>query len=161
MDFTSVQSYLVTRIAAASALAAFCPPAPAQVARLYNPLENIDVARSDIGDRNAQMGVCFEIGFPRFSNADTNTGGQTFGEVICDVFVTESFSKAHTPQLASLVQETILACTAVPQVGQKPARLRAEPVEPVITEEGYVLHWLSFYVPVILKPSHSISSPQV
>ena len=67
---------------------------------------------------------------------------------MCEVFVAEHTQTVHTPAKAQLVTQVLRAITL--QVGvQKPVRLRT--AESVKTENGYVLHMLSFFVPMNIK----------
>jgi hypothetical protein len=153
MTLPQVPAYLVAAIAASSVLAALGP------AFVYDPTEDQETSKSRIGNALKTNGVFFEIGFPRVMSPETALDGSTKVDVACPVFVTEDIQRVHTPKLLALVNEVILACTARPTASQKPARLQMASSE--ITENGYILHSFFFYVPLNIKPSSSLSSPQV
>jgi hypothetical protein len=155
MTFPQTQAYFVTMIEAASALNALGTPVT------YSPFTAPESAKSAIAAALRAKGVCFEVGFPTMRSPESKLDGATQIDAIVKVFVAESLSIPHTPNLLSLINEVILACTAIRglSTGQKPARL--DEGESTFHEDGYILHILTFSIPLNIKPSSSVSSPQV
>jgi len=142
MTFDQVQSSLAAKVAADAALA------PLGVAIEVDPFQDPEVAKSAIAEQLRTTGVCIEVGFPWVGAPETSLGGSTLTDAMCEVFVAEHVQTVHTPAKAALVSRVISAITK-PVAPQKPARLRA--AESVKTEGGYILHMLSFFIPLNIK----------
>jgi hypothetical protein len=145
MNFDAVQPFLSGRITADADLALL--GTPIQV----DPFQDPEAAKSAIGNALRTTGVCFEVGFPWIGAPETLLGGTTHLEAVCEVFVAEHTQNAHTPSRATLVQRVISALTKPATGTQKPARLRAS--ESVKTEDGYILHMMSFFIPMNIRQS--------
>ena len=155
--FTGIQAYFQGLIAGDSALNALAPGG----AIIVDPFLDQESARSLITNALDTFGACFEIGFPYIADAESKLDGATQVDAVVEVYAAEDRKIAHTPNRAAFVNEVILACTAKPAApGQKPARLMG-PVESVRSEQGYILHMFKFKIPLNIKPSSSVASPQV
>lgn len=144
MTFDQIQSYIAAKIASDTALSLF--GAAIQV----DPFQDPEAAKSAIADRLRNTGVAIEIGFPWIAAPETAMSGSTHLDATCEVFVAEHTQTVHTPTLAALVMQVVKAITKQTGV-QKPVRLRAS--ESVKTEGGYILHMLSFFVPMNISRS--------
>jgi hypothetical protein len=142
MTFDTIQSSIAAKVAADAVLS------PLGVAIQVDPFADPEAAKSAIANQLRATGVCIEVGFPWASAPETSLGGSTLIEGMCEVFVAEHVQKEHTPSKAALVTRVISAITK-PLGVQKPPRLRA--AESVKTEGGYILHMLSFFVPLNIK----------
>lgn len=152
--FETLQTYVQALIAGASALNTFAAIV------LADPFLDQETARSNIAALVRVKGVCFEIGYPWIGAPSSHLDGITQIEGMFEVFTAESPEVAHTPTKLALFAEVIRAITVKPAApGQKPARLRS--AESVKMENGYILHMASFYIPLNIKPSGSLSTPQV
>jgi hypothetical protein len=155
MTYPQVQSYFVGLIAASSALNALGAAIP------VDPFADPETTKAAIATQLRTKGVAIEIGFPYIGAAQSNKDGSTHIEATVEVYVAEEIKLAHTPSKLALVNEVVLACTSRPTAtfSQVPPQLRA--AESVKTEKGYILHMFSFFIPMNIKPSSSLSTPQV
>lgn len=142
MTYASLQSDFADKIAADNVLA------PLGAAILVDPFQDPEDAKSAIATQLRATGVAIEIGFPAIGAPDTANSGSTLVDGLVEVFVAEHVKIEHAPAKAALVTRIITALTK--QSGSaKPPRLRAS--ESVKTEGGYILHMLSFVVPMNIK----------
>lgn len=142
MTLAAIQPYFAGLISADSQLGLL--GAPIQV----DPFQDPEAAKSAIMAGLRATGVSIEVGFPWIGAPETDLGGSTHIEAMCEVFVAEQPQKTHTPNRIALLMQVIAACTKRPSGPQKPARLRSS--ESVKTEAGYILHMISFFVPLNL-----------
>ena len=143
MTFDQLPVYLQTKIAADASLAAL------GAAIIVDPFLDPQTAQGNLATQLRATGVAIEIGFPYLGAPETLLGGTTLVEATVDVFVAEHTTVAHTPNKLALVMKVAAACCKNPGAGAKPARLRS--AESVKTESGYILHMLTFYVPMNVK----------
>jgi hypothetical protein len=142
MTFAEIQPNIAAKIAADATLS------PLGAAIQADPFADPEAAKSAIADQLRSTGVCIEVGFPWIGAPETANGGSTLIDGMCEVFVAEHTVKTHEPAKAALVTRVIQAITK-PVGVQKPIRLRAS--ESVKTEHGYILHMMSFFVPLNIK----------
>ncbi len=147
MTFPQVQAYFAGLVSADAELGPL--GAPIQV----DPFQDVEAAKTAIDAHLKATGVCVEVGFPWIGAPTTNLAGVTEVEAYCELFVAESITHTHTPNRIGLVNRVITCCTARPSAAQKPARCSA--VESVKTEQGWVLHMFTFFVPLNIKPGSS------
>jgi hypothetical protein len=143
MTFDQLPAYLQTKIVADSTLAALGTPI------IVDPFLDPQAAQAALALQLRTTGVAIEVGFPYLGAPETLLGGATHVDATVEVFVAEHVTKAHTPNKLSLVMKVVAACCKNPGGGAKPARLRS--AESVKTESGYILHMLSFFVPMNVK----------
>ena len=144
MTFDSIQSYFAGLLSADSQIGPL--GTPIQV----DPFADPEAAKSAIATQLRVTGVSIEVGFPFIGAPETLLGGSTHIDATCELYVAEHTQQAHTPAKAALVTRVITTCTKPPgTTGQKPARLRSS--ESVKTDGGYILHMLSFFVPMNIK----------
>lgn len=142
MTLAAIQPYFAGLISADAQLSPF--GAPIQV----DPFQDPNAAKAAIAAALRATGVSIEVGFPWISAPETDLGGSTLIQAMCEVFVAESPTVAHTPEKIDLLTRAISACTVRPNAIQKPARLRSS--ESLKIEGGTILHMLSFFVPLNL-----------
>ena len=145
MNLAGIQSYVSDQIMAVPALAALGTPL------VYSHFTPDETSRAAIDAQLRSTGVCIEIGlvsaagdpakpYNRFVTVDAEF----------EVFVAESPKATHTPTEALLVEQVAQAVQARQSVSEPSARcIRYDSAK---SENGYVLHVLSFVMPALITP---------
>lgn len=110
-----------------------------------------DAARAAIQAALAAKGVCFEIG-PVGATGDTDRTSRAITlNASFDVFVAESPKVAHSPSEMTLVEA--VAAAIQKRLDAYTQNARCTNYESALSENGYVLHVLSFTTPLSLAVS--------
>lgn len=137
-----VQAHVVGLITAVSALADFGEPIA------YSHFLDDETVRQTIADRLRTVGVVIEVGSVEADRADDKSGRGVAADASFDVFVAESPKVAHSPTGEELRKTVIEAVTAMGgPYTQRAEFLRSDSAK---SEQGYVLHQLSFTLRVTI-----------
>jgi hypothetical protein len=145
MKLDELQTYVSGRLMAVPALAALGAPI------CYSLFTDDKISREAIASSLETTGVCIEIGLPEAHEKQgaSSDSRSTLLEAEFEVFIAESPKVAHVPENMGLVNQVVAAI-----------RVRSAPFEqvpnvtsymPAKSENGYILHVVSFTVPVILQ----------
>jgi hypothetical protein len=140
MNLDEVQSKVVAQISAASALIAFGVPFA------FSWLDNEETIKTAITARLLASGVSIEVGAISGGGRSGAPGRGQILDVTFPVWLAENPALTHAPSGLTLIQAVISAvCKGLP--GGETAPVSAG-FESAIIEQGYILHVLTFSVPV-------------
>lgn len=143
MNLAEVQQFGAGQITADPTLAALGAPI------VYSLGLDDESTRASIAAALRTKGVVFEIGLPSGTDDEGERGRFAKLMIDFDVFVAENPKVSHTPAALDLVTAVIRAVCKPNDMSETPAKCTGYDVAK--SEHGYVLHIISFNVPVLLR----------
>lgn len=143
MKLSEVQSHFAALIEADEQLGTFGEPL------LFSHFTDPEASRAAIASRLRATGVCIEIGSVE-ADGETARPAHRYSlvDVRVEVFVAESPQVAHEPRDLTLVERVSAAVQKRLSASEHSARCTGYAA--AISEQGYVLHILSFSIPATL-----------
>lgn len=143
MNLENVQAYAAAQIAANSTLAAF------GAAIVYSHFTADDAARAAINGALRATGVCIEIGLVSAQGDTTKPQNRyTLLDANFDVYVAENPKVSHSPAQMNLV--ALVAGAMQARAGATSPAIKCTSYDSALSENGYVLHVLTFTLPALL-----------
>ena len=143
IKLSQVQAFASSQISADTQLAVFGVPLS------FSLHDSDETARAAINQRLRTTGVCIEVGSPIAEKS-----GSTIGQKVCkamaivNIYAAEKVGGTHTPKDVSLMESIVAAMLDANAPGVQVVEFSGN--DAYLTEHGYVLHVISFTMPVII-----------